>query len=75
MSRNVPFYLFILQVKLLWVAIPCSVVVGHQYFGGPCSFHLQVKDEDGGNMKHKAHLNFGSYLQENITYIRYKAVW
>jgi hypothetical protein len=50
-------------------------VVGHQYFGGPCSFHLQVKDEDGGNMKHKAHLNFGSYLQENITYIRYKAVW
>jgi len=25
-----------LQVDVFWVVTPCSVVVGHQRFGGPC---------------------------------------
>jgi len=34
-------------IQVVWVIIPCSDVVGHQYFGGPCCLHLQG---DGGSM-------------------------
>jgi len=30
-----------IQVKVFWVVIPCSVMVWHQYFRGPCYLHLQ----------------------------------
>jgi len=30
-----------IQVKVFWVVIPCSVVVGWQYFTGLCCLHLQ----------------------------------
>jgi hypothetical protein len=45
------------QVEVLWNVIPCRVVVGYQYFSGPCCLHLQGEDlfsllhgEDGGRM-------------------------
>jgi len=31
-----------IQVEVFWVVMPCSVVVGHRRFGGPCCLHLQV---------------------------------
>jgi len=30
-----------IQVKILWIVTPCSDVVGHQCFGGPCCLHIQ----------------------------------
>jgi len=36
----------LVKVKVFWVVMPCSFVVGHQRFGGPCCFH----PEDGGRM-------------------------
>jgi hypothetical protein len=30
------FTVVIFQVKVLWVVLPCSVMVGHQCFRGPC---------------------------------------
>jgi len=32
-----------IQVKVLWVVIPCNVAVGYQHFRGPCCLHLQVE--------------------------------
>jgi len=29
------------QVKVVWVVMPCSFVVGYQCFRGLCCFHLQ----------------------------------
>jgi len=29
-----------IQVGVFWVVTPCSVVVGYQFFGGPCCLHL-----------------------------------
>jgi hypothetical protein len=37
-----------IQVKVFWVVMPCSVVVGYQHFRGPCCLDLQG-DEDGGS--------------------------
>jgi len=33
------------QVKVFWVVTPCSVVLGHQHFGGPCclQFYFTLK--------------------------------
>jgi hypothetical protein len=30
-----------IQVEVLWVVTPCSVVVGYQSFSDPCCLHLQ----------------------------------
>jgi len=30
-----------IQVEVFWVVTPCSVVVVHQSFRGPCCLHLQ----------------------------------
>jgi len=30
------------QVAVFWVLTPCSDLVGHERFGGPCCLHLQV---------------------------------
>jgi len=30
-----------IQVPIFWVVTPCSVMGGHQRFGGPCCLHLQ----------------------------------
>jgi hypothetical protein len=30
-----------IQVEVFWVVMPCGVVVGYQYFGGPWCLHLQ----------------------------------
>jgi len=30
-----------IQVEVLWVVTPCSVVVGYHCFRGPCCHHLQ----------------------------------
>jgi hypothetical protein len=30
-----------IHVKVLWVVMPCSVVVGCLCFRGPCTLHLQ----------------------------------
>jgi hypothetical protein len=30
-----------IQIEILWVVTPCSVVVGYQRFRGPCCLHLQ----------------------------------
>jgi len=35
------FTAVMLQVEFFWIAIPCSVVVGYQCFGGTCCLHLQ----------------------------------
>jgi len=51
----------IYQVKVFWVVILCSIVVGHKCFKGPCCLHLQgevdamgkkwpLHPEDGGSM-------------------------
>jgi hypothetical protein len=37
-----------IQVEVFWVVMPCSVVVGHQRFGGMCCLHLH------GEMKMEA---------------------
>jgi len=29
-----------IQVEVFWVVMPCSVVAGHQQFGGTCCLHL-----------------------------------
>jgi hypothetical protein len=44
MRRNMFF-----QVKVFWVVMPCTVVVGFQHFKGPCSLHVHPDDE-GGSM-------------------------
>jgi len=31
-----------IRVKVFWVLISCSVVVGYQHFRGPCCLHLQA---------------------------------
>jgi hypothetical protein len=31
----------IFQVEIVWVVMPCSVVVGYHCFRGPCCLHLQ----------------------------------
>jgi len=30
----------IFQLGFFWVVMPCSVMVGYQHFGGPCSLYL-----------------------------------
>jgi len=43
-SEDVRFEVFMvvkIQVKVFWVVMLCSVVVGYQHFGGPCCLHLQ----------------------------------
>jgi hypothetical protein len=35
------------QVMVLWVFIPCNVVVGYQQFGGPFCLHLQGEAKEG----------------------------
>jgi len=34
------------QVKVFWVVMTCSVMIGYQSFRGPCCLHLQGGDED-----------------------------
>jgi len=41
----------IYQVEVLWVVMPCSVVVGYQRFGGPRCLHLQGKLRQRGLLK------------------------
>jgi hypothetical protein len=31
-----------IQIMVLLIVMPCSNVVGYQYFQGPCCLHLQV---------------------------------
>jgi hypothetical protein len=33
-----------IQVKVFWVVIPCSAVVGYYCLGRPCCLHLQGED-------------------------------
>jgi len=33
-----------IQVEVFWVVTPCSVVVGHQRFAGPCCVRLHPVD-------------------------------
>jgi len=39
-GRNYQYFCGI-QVKIFWVVTLCSIVVGHQWFGGPSCLHLQ----------------------------------
>jgi hypothetical protein len=40
-----------IQVDVIWVVTPCSVMVHYQRFGGPCCLHLQGEvSEDGGSI-------------------------
>jgi len=41
-----------IQVEVLWVAVPCSVV-GHKRFRGPCCLHLQGEVIGNGKRGHK----------------------
>jgi len=40
--KNAKFEIFTakIQVQVLWVVTPCSIVVGYQRFGGYCCFRL-----------------------------------
>jgi len=38
-----------IQVKVFWVAIPCSVALGYQCFSWPCCLHLQGEVNDTGS--------------------------
>jgi hypothetical protein len=38
------FYVFMavmIQVKIFWAVVLCSVTIRYQHYGGPCYFHLQ----------------------------------
>jgi hypothetical protein len=31
------------QVDVFWNVMPCSVVLGHRHFRGPCCLHLELR--------------------------------
>jgi len=31
-----------IQVKVVWIVTPCSIMVGYKCFGGPCCLHFRV---------------------------------
>jgi hypothetical protein len=33
----------VFQVEVFWIVTPCSVVVGYQSFGGPCSQQIKLE--------------------------------
>jgi hypothetical protein len=44
LCSDVRFEIFVvvkMHLGVLWIMMPCNVVVGHQCFGGPSFFHLQ----------------------------------
>jgi len=43
-TRDLRFFTAVkIYIVILWVVMPCSVVVGYQPFGGPSCLHLQCR--------------------------------
>jgi hypothetical protein len=39
-------FIYLIQVEVLQVVMPCSVAVGYQCFGGPCCHHQTARSSE-----------------------------
>jgi len=60
LSSYKAFTVVTFQVEVLWVAMPCSIVVGYQCFRGPCYPCLQGEMARMGKKQHRYRTGEGS---------------